>query len=73
MNITWQTIYFNPASKVPPPAPGEVVSSAAHFKPLFRRRARQSMSFAFDLWSHDDARVWGRRYPPAALGRLDAL
>jgi len=30
------------------------VSFAAHIKPLFRQRDRQSMSFAFDLWSFDD-------------------
>ncbi len=36
------------------PAPGEPVSFATHIKPLFRDRDRQSMSFAFDLWSADD-------------------
>jgi CDGSH-type Zn-finger protein/truncated hemoglobin YjbI len=36
------------------PGPGETVSFAAHVKPLFRERDRQSMSFAFDLWSRDD-------------------
>jgi hypothetical protein len=33
------------------------VSFAAHIKPLFRQRDRQSMSFAFDLWSYDDVRT----------------
>ena len=28
-----------------------------HIKPLFRQRDRQSMSFAFDLWSSDDVRA----------------
>ena len=28
--------------------------SAAHIKPLFRPTDRQSMSFAFDLWSFED-------------------
>jgi CDGSH-type Zn-finger protein/truncated hemoglobin YjbI len=39
------------------PGPGEAVSFAAHIKPLFRERDRQSMSFAFDLWSCDDVRA----------------
>ena len=39
------------------PGPGEPVSFAAHIKPLFRERDRQSMSFAFDLWSYDDVRA----------------
>jgi hypothetical protein len=38
----------------PLPGPDEPVGFAAHIKPLFRERDRQSMSFAFDLWSHDD-------------------
>lgn len=36
------------------PGPDEPVSFAAHIKPLFRQSDRQSMSFAFDLWSFDD-------------------
>ncbi len=36
------------------PGPGETVSFAAHIRPLFRARDRQSMSFAFDLWSGSD-------------------
>jgi hypothetical protein len=39
------------------PAPGEPVSFGAHIKPLFRDRDRQSMSFAFDLWSAGDVRT----------------
>jgi CDGSH-type Zn-finger protein/truncated hemoglobin YjbI len=39
------------------PGPGQPVSFAAHIKPLFRPRDRQSMSFAFDLWSADDVRA----------------
>jgi CDGSH-type Zn-finger protein/truncated hemoglobin YjbI len=39
------------------PGPDEQVSFAAHIKPLFRDRDRQSMSFAFDLWSADDVRA----------------
>jgi hypothetical protein len=33
------------------------VGFAAHIRPLFRERDRQSMSFVFDLWSGDDVRA----------------
>ena len=33
---------------------GETSRFGQHIKPLFRRRDRQSMSFAFDLWPHAD-------------------
>jgi CDGSH-type Zn-finger protein/truncated hemoglobin YjbI len=36
------------------PGPDDPVSFAAHIKPLFRPTDRQSMSFAFDLWSFED-------------------
>ena len=36
------------------PAADQTVSFATHIKPLFRQRDRQSMKFAFDLWSYDD-------------------
>jgi CDGSH-type Zn-finger protein/truncated hemoglobin YjbI len=45
------------AQPVTLPGPGEPVSFDAHIKPLFRERDRQSMSFAFDLWSVDDVRA----------------
>ncbi len=48
------------------PGPGEAVSFAAHIQPLFRQRDRQSMTFAFDLWSHDDVKAHG----PDILERL---
>ena len=32
------------------------LSFDAHVRPLFRERDRQSMSFAFDLWSYDDVK-----------------
>lgn len=48
------------------PATGEPVSFAQHIKPLFRRRDRQSMSFAFDLWSHADV----SQHAEAILERL---
>ncbi|MDX6337462.1 MAG: hypothetical protein QOG05_4802 [Streptosporangiaceae bacterium] len=45
------------AQPVTLPAPDEAVSFSAHIRPLFRDRDRQSMSFAFDLWSADDVRT----------------
>jgi len=36
------------------PAADEPVRFEKHIKPLFRRRDRQSMTFAFDLWAYDD-------------------
>jgi hypothetical protein len=48
------------------PGPGEQVSFEVHLKPLFRDRDRQSMSFAFDLWSVDDVRA----HPADILERL---
>jgi hypothetical protein len=42
------------------------VSFAAHIKPLFRERDKQSMSFAFDLWSYDDVKA----HAPEILTRL---
>jgi CDGSH-type Zn-finger protein/truncated hemoglobin YjbI len=48
------------------PGPGETVSFAAHIKPLFREHDRQSMEFAFDLWSRDDVQAH-------AAGILDRL
>jgi CDGSH-type Zn-finger protein/truncated hemoglobin YjbI len=38
------------------PRPDEPVGFEKHIKPLFRRRDRQSMEFAFDLWSLDDVK-----------------
>src|SRR5262249_55176679 len=54
--------------KVRLPAAGEPVGFAAHIKPLFRERDRQSMRFAFDLWSHADV----SQYADAILDRLRA-
>ena len=42
---------------VAPPGPGETVSFQAHVRPLFRSRDRQSMLFAFDLWSPADVQA----------------
>ena len=54
-------------SPVTLPGPGEPVSFAAHIKPMFRPKDRQSMQFAFDLWSFDDVRA----HAAGILGRLD--
>lgn len=35
---------------------GESLSFEDHIRPLFRQRDRQSMRFAFDLWSYDDVK-----------------
>ena len=56
-----------PESPVTLPGPGEPVSFAAHIKPMFRAKDRQSMQFAFDLWSYDDVRA----HAAGILGRLD--
>jgi CDGSH-type Zn-finger protein/truncated hemoglobin YjbI len=51
---------------VPLPGPDEPVSFETHIRPLFREQDRQSMSFAFDLWSADDVRT----HAAAILARL---
>jgi len=38
------------------PAANEQVSFEKHITTLFRRRDRESMKFAFDLWSYDDVK-----------------
>lgn len=43
-----------PAMEPAATAEGEPVSFATHIQPLFRERDRQSMAFAFDLWSYDE-------------------
>jgi hypothetical protein len=47
-------------------ATDEQISYARHIKPLFRERDRESMQFAFDLWSYDDV----TREGDAILARL---
>jgi truncated hemoglobin YjbI len=78
----WRTTAGPPGSRVsaltPPdqdqqeepelPAAGETLSFDEHIKPLFRRLDRQSMSFAFDLWSHADV----SQHAAAILDRLRA-
>ncbi|HLX48039.1 MAG TPA: ferritin-like domain-containing protein [Streptosporangiaceae bacterium] len=55
-----------PMEDVPLPGPDEPVSFETHIRPLFREKDRQSMSFAFDLWSVDDVRT----HAAAILARL---
>jgi CDGSH-type Zn-finger protein/truncated hemoglobin YjbI len=50
------------------PGPDEPISFEQHVKPLFREVDRQSMRFAFDLWSHEDV----RQHADAILDRLRA-
>ncbi len=49
------------------PAAGEPVSFAQHIQPLFRPMDRQSMTWAFDLWSYDDV----SRHAAGIMQRLD--
>ncbi|MFZ1997009.1 MAG: CDGSH iron-sulfur domain-containing protein [Solirubrobacteraceae bacterium] len=58
------------AEEPPPPLPDadQPLSFADHIRPLFRQRDRDSMRFAFDLWSHDDVST----HADAILERLRA-
>lgn len=49
-----------------PPKPDERLDFDTHIKPLFRPMDRNSMKFAFDLWSEADV----SRHGEAILGRL---
>ena len=77
----WHTAAGPPGSRIsalaPPqeeaaapelPAAGDPVSFERHIKPLFRASDRQSMSFAFDLWSYEDV----REHADAILDRIRA-
>ena len=48
------------------PGPNEPLTFGKHIKPMFRKRDRQSMQFAFDLWSYDDV----AKHAGAILERL---
>jgi Bacterial-like globin len=50
------------------PGPDETLTFAEHIKPLFRARDRDSMRFAFDLWSYGDVST----HADAILERLKA-
>jgi CDGSH-type Zn-finger protein/truncated hemoglobin YjbI/ferredoxin len=59
------------AAEEPPPKlpdPDEPLSYQQHIKALFRERDRESMRFAFDLWSHEDVAA----HADAILERLKA-
>lgn len=45
-SVTSCSIVYGPAQSL--------VNFAAHIRPQFRQRDRQSMTFAFDLWSYND-------------------
>jgi truncated hemoglobin YjbI/CDGSH-type Zn-finger protein len=51
----------------PLPGPGEAVTFEAHVRHLFRRMDRQSMLFAFDLWTYDHV----VRHAAEILSRLE--
>jgi hypothetical protein len=48
------------------PDTDEPLSFETHVKPMFRERDRESMEFAFDLWSLDDV----SQYADAILDHL---
>jgi hypothetical protein len=50
------------------PAADEIVRFEQHVKPMFRSQDRQSMRFAFDLWSYDDVSA----HADAIVSRLRA-
>jgi CDGSH-type Zn-finger protein/truncated hemoglobin YjbI/ferredoxin len=50
------------------PGPEEPLSYKTHIRLLFRQRDRDSMSFAFDLWSHEEVSI----HAEAILARLRA-
>jgi CDGSH-type Zn-finger protein/truncated hemoglobin YjbI/ferredoxin len=69
----WSRPHATPDGVPEPPAPAlpdadEPLSYQAHIKALFRQRDRDSMRFAFDLWSHEDV----RSHADAILARLQA-
>jgi CDGSH-type Zn-finger protein/truncated hemoglobin YjbI/ferredoxin len=43
--------------EAPLPGTDQAIGFADHIQPLFREHDRQSMSFAFDLWSYNDVRA----------------
>jgi truncated hemoglobin YjbI len=57
-----------PEESIELPGSTEPVGFEQHIKPLFREVDRQSMRFAFDLWSHDDV----AEHSDEILGRIQA-
>ncbi len=62
------TTDVEPDAAVVLPGPDVTLSFETHIKALFRQRDRDSMRFAFDLWSHDDVST----HADAILERLHA-
>ena len=54
------------APSVPLPGANEPVVFERHIKPLFRQKDRDSMTWAFDLWSYTDV----KSHAPAIVDRL---
>ncbi|HJY68150.1 MAG TPA: CDGSH iron-sulfur domain-containing protein, partial [Streptosporangiaceae bacterium] len=52
-----QTSAVDDQEAIPLPGPDESVGFAANIKPLFREHDRESMTWAFDLWSRDDVQA----------------
>lgn len=62
----WSRIAAHPpaeeeATPIRLPGPGDEVRFEDHIKQLFRRSDRQSMMFAFDLWSYQDVKTHHER------------
>jgi truncated hemoglobin YjbI len=57
-----------PSADVELLGPEEAISFEQHVKPLFRETDRQSMRFAFDLWSYEDV----AQHADAIVARLGA-
>jgi hypothetical protein len=47
----------SPAASAPLPRAGEAVAFERNIKPLFRQKDRESMTWAFDLWSYPDVKA----------------
>jgi CDGSH-type Zn-finger protein/truncated hemoglobin YjbI len=62
------TVEVEPQPEITLPGVDQVLSFATHVKPLFRQSDRDSMRFAFDLWSHDEVST----HADAILERLRA-
>jgi hypothetical protein len=55
------------------PPTRRTIRFADHIKPLFRERDRQSMRFAFDLWSRDGVAQHADAILERLQGRDDAV
>ncbi len=69
----WSRLHATSAPVIEEPSPelpddGEPLSFERHIKRLFRQRDRDSMRFAFDLWSYEDVGT----HAAAILDRIEA-